>query len=1353
MNSTTLAGGSFAWVLQSSWQAAVLVLLVLIVQMIFRSKLSPAWRYGLWLLVVVRLLMPALPPSAISIFNLANVKPRQPITVPPAPSRMEAPGIPVSDLQARLQAPDDEASNPSEARTETRAAWRPDDHHPAGAVATRSIQPHRPMNWFDIACAIWLGGVCLLGLRQAWANVRFGSRLARHKPVADATTIRIVEDCAKRLRISRRVSVIETEEVDSPAVCGLWKKTLLVPDGTFERFSSDELRHIFLHELAHIKRRDIEVNWLSALLQILHWFNPVLWLAFARMRADRELATDALALAHVGRTENVRYGETILKVVENLAHGAVQPGLVGIAEGKAGLKERLQAIARGGVARPWRWAAIGIAAIVAAVGLTTARQTHQPDAAGKKEAAAISRNSTFAGANQRNFRLRVTDFDSATPLGEVAVSVTLDYFGGNSIKKEALTDRDGRAAIPYATTELKRLAYVAQKTNFITLQGEWFDQELSLLGEEYPVKLGHGTEIGGSVVEENGKPVAGAEVSFDDGMRLLLSAGHYGTDHAELWVVPSGQPVTVTGADGTWKAKCIWPDFQWASLRIHHPDFADVTCSTDLTSAMQAEGKGVKVTFDDLTKRAVRLTLTKGIAVHGRVVGETGEPLRGIQVSYAELLTSTHARDQLLGQRTVTTDAAGKFQLDHAPQKHLFFMVQTAGYAPAVAELDPKAPGSDIELRLAKGTKLAGVIQDNLGGPVGNARVAFADYSIWRGVHWETVTDGQGRFEWNDAPAEGFQLRIEKDGFITQQKNVDVSGNNPVVFRLDRTLHIMGQALDAETGEPLQELHIDWMDRGDPRDFANGYPFSTIPGSNGVYSLDVGRLYAQTWAGGYAHQCLFRVEADGYATFVSRVFSSRNGDVGEVSYDVKLKRTAQVFGTVVDAGGRPVPGAQVGLKMPASRLFLLGKPSFSSSAPGASFQQTDAQGRFHLNTDPAAQGLVAVHEEGFAAIGTNEWSANLTVKLQPWGRIEGTVWEYDKLVTNQAIWGRAAYGSPSESLHTEFRTNTDVQGRFLFDFVPPGKYSVYRMIPMGAGGSSGGPGEVVQVQPGKTASVKVGGAGRPVVGRMKILNPYVAIDWQRGLDFCYAHSILPQPPTNLTTREEFEAWRNQPQVQQAYETTRNYPIKFATDGSFRMDEVVAGKYAMSIQILDPRDPNARAYSKYIVSNQAKEFEVPASDSREALDIGVFEISLKPDLKAGLTDAPEFDATDMAGKRFKLSDYRGKYVLLDFWATWCGPCIGEIPYLKQAHEKFKDRADFAMISLSLDKTVKEPREFLKKNDLPWVQGYLGDWSETKVAGQYGVEGIPALFLVSPDGRIIESELEGSSMIARLENHLK
>jgi hypothetical protein len=85
-------------------------------------------------------------------------------------------------------------------------------------------------------------------------------------------------------------------------------------------------------------------------------------------------------------------------------------------------------------------------------------------------------------------------------------------------------------------------------------------------------------------------------------------------------------------------------------------------------------------------------------------------------------------------------------------------------------------------------------------------------------------------------------------------------------------LHITGQVLDAQSKEPVKEFHIDLMGRNDPLYFAQGYPFSTIPGSNGAYSLDLGRLYVNNWFGGYAHTCILRVEADGYASFISRAF-------------------------------------------------------------------------------------------------------------------------------------------------------------------------------------------------------------------------------------------------------------------------------------------------------------------------------------------------------------------------------------------------------------------------------------------------------------------------------------------------
>ena len=117
-----------------------------------------------------------------------------------------------------------------------------------------------------------------------------------------------------------------------------------------------ELRFVFLHEFAHLKRRDVVLNRLTTALQVLHWFNPLVWLAFARMRADRELACDALALACAGESERQACGATILRLLEQFTRPVAVPGLVGILEDKHQLRRRIVAIA--GFRRPSRWSAL-----------------------------------------------------------------------------------------------------------------------------------------------------------------------------------------------------------------------------------------------------------------------------------------------------------------------------------------------------------------------------------------------------------------------------------------------------------------------------------------------------------------------------------------------------------------------------------------------------------------------------------------------------------------------------------------------------------------------------------------------------------------------------------------------------------------------------------------------------------------------------------------------------------------------------------------------------------------------------------------------------------------------------------
>ena len=125
--------------------------------------------------------------------------------------------------------------------------------------------------------------------------------------------------------------------------------------------------------------------------------------------------------------------------------------------------------------------------------------------------------------------------------------------------------------------------------------------------------------------------------------------------------------------------------------------------------------------------------------------------------------------------------------------------------------------------------------------------------------------------------------------------------------------------------------------------------------------------------------------------------------------------------------------------------------------------------------------------------------------------------------------------------------------------------------------------------------------------------------------------------------------------------------------------------------------------------------------------------------------PDFDVKDLDGKPMSVAAYKGKVVMLDFWATWCGPCVGEVPNVVKTYQKYHDKG-FEIIGVSLDHQGDKDKliAFTKDHNMPWRQYFDGGFWTNQLAVKYGIQSIPATFLLDTEGKIIAKNVRGEAL---------
>ena len=322
--------------LEISTMASVMIGIVLVIRRVLAKKMNPAVMLALWGMVLLRLMLPFTLTSPVSFDDLL---PEKAVAVSAAEETTIIP-----DQTTTNQALDYNYSGLTEgsAQAETPAVQQNMTQSPeTTAVGVSLSDVLADIPWWSVLAAVWIAGMAATLYFAIHKAVRFRKKLRFCRPVADKAIFALIQRYKKDIGIKRGVSVIECDFVSAPAVFGYFKPCILIPSRFINEMGRNSLGAILLHEIYHIRCHDILMNYVWLAAKALHWFNPLVWLAYKWFQDDVEVRRDQKVARMLKKDGAFVYSQSLLEAARFARETTAVTALAALFGNKGKLKERV----------------------------------------------------------------------------------------------------------------------------------------------------------------------------------------------------------------------------------------------------------------------------------------------------------------------------------------------------------------------------------------------------------------------------------------------------------------------------------------------------------------------------------------------------------------------------------------------------------------------------------------------------------------------------------------------------------------------------------------------------------------------------------------------------------------------------------------------------------------------------------------------------------------------------------------------------------------------------------------------------------------------------------------------------